>query len=170
MCSKFIGIDNGVSGFMAVIEGNKIVDYKRCPRENPCEILDFLEKHKDVTLVAIESGLITHKFRGVTGTAFEWQGRYKMCLDIKGIPYIMADPRVSGWRKKLGFKSNKREDYKEESITLCMRYFENAEDELTFPCRKRVDGHLVDDEYIDDNLADSCMLAKYAELMEGAKK
>lgn len=163
MCSKFIGIDNGVTGFIAVIEDDVIIEYIRYPRENPTMILEFLEKHKDVSLIAIEQAMMTTKFKHVSAVAYEVQGRYFMCFDIKKMDYIKADPRVNGWRKKMGYVSKKRNDYKIESIELVKKLFKNWEESLTFKCNKRIDHKIQETTYLDDNLADSCMLAKYAQ-------
>ena len=161
---KFLGVDNGKTGWMVAIVGNTIIDKQCYESNNAKSTIAFLEKHNDAKLVALEEPFMSFQFSKVSAVGFELMGRYKACFEILDIPYTMASPRVGGWRKLCGYKTKGRDNLKQESIKFVLEQFDNGEEHIAYTARKRIDGHLQPTVMYNDNIADSVMLAVYARL------
>jgi hypothetical protein len=171
MSNKFLGVDNGKTGWMVAIIGNEIVDKQCYESNNAKSTIAFLEKHNDAKLIALEEPFMSFQFSKVSAVGFELMGRYKACFEILDAPYTMASPRVGGWRKLVGYTSKGRDNLKQESIALVLQQFINGEEHISFVSRKRVEGKLQPVKQYNDNIADSVMLAVYARLhYEGGKE
>ena len=158
----FIGIDNGKSGAIAIISGNKVKDVLSYPVDNPVLIYKFLKKYKNACLTAIEESFMSTMFAGATANGYECQGRYLMCLDLLNMKYVKASPRVKGWRYKLGFTSKGRQNLKQESIQVCLDTFKNASDFIQYEKSIVKEHKRIKTIAYNDNIADSILLAEYA--------
>src|SRR5574344_1536760 len=101
---RVAGVDNGVSGWIAVVEGDKVIDCLKYPRGEETKIIDFLKKN-EVKQLVLEEPLMMSRFKHVSGIAFELLGVYKLSCMIAGVPFEVASPRQKGWRYSLGYKS-----------------------------------------------------------------
>lgn len=159
---RVAGVDNGVSGWIAVVEGDKVIDCLKYPRGEETKIIDFLKKN-EVKQLVLEEPLMMSRFKHVSGIAFELLGVYKLSCMLANVPFEVASPRQKGWRYSLGYKSTRRADFKEESIQKACDTYSNAEEWITYKRNAIVDHKRTEITCKDDNLADSIMLAKYAE-------
>lgn len=165
----FLGIDNGKSGAIAVIKGDTVIDVLPYPVDNPCMIFHFLQKYKEASLAAIEESFMSTAFAGATANGYECQGRYLMCLDLLNMKYVKASPRVKGWRYKLGFQAKGRQNLKKESVDVCLERFKNATDYIRYE-KNCIENHKrVKTFAYNDNIADSILLAQYAQKLHNGE-
>lgn len=132
----YIGVDPGNQGGLALIHGNKAIEYERMPDIAGIDTFmsnAFLASEGNVVCIFEEhkgggpqTNANTHRSAGY------YQGIFKALCQVYAIPLHMITPQA--WKKKLG--ANKDKD---RSIAMAEEIFPGIN--LLFPrCRNKADG------------------------------
>jgi hypothetical protein len=95
--SKFVGIDPGSTGAIAVVENNKLILFN-LKDKNTLEIANFLKKHNTARFALEE---VSPSFKGIAyNKARESYIQLKTLLEIQALPFQTFRPNsANGWMR-----------------------------------------------------------------------
>lgn len=155
---KYIGIDNGLSGGIAIIEGRKILELRTMPTVQATDtrgeydvhaIVEILKKYPDSSVI-IEKAHAMPKLGTVS--AFSFGKLYGMMIGIASalnMPYSIVHAKT--WQKEM-FQDLNSENTKQASVLKAKQLYPEQSFLATERSKKPHDG-----------LTDALLLATYAQ-------
>ena len=154
---KYIGIDNGLSGGIAIIEDRQIIELLTMPiikgshtrnEYDITAIINILEKHKENATLIIEKAQAMPVLGSVQ--AFSFGKLYGIMLGLAvalKIPHVIVHART--WQKEM-FRDINTDDTKKASAIIATQLFPEQSFLATERCKK-----------IHSGLTDAILLAEY---------
>ena len=149
MDNIYIGIDPGVTGAIAVLNDNQIMQVVDFPRDNPRRLISIYKGFNTPNVkVCVEDIIILSKQLNVISAKklYETFFQHKFCLDYYGIDYKIVN--VKTWQKEFGLTKTKKITNKIEPWGLALNLFGYTNKHLRVKSK-------------DHNKADALLIAEY---------
>jgi len=156
---KYIGIDNGLNGGIAIIENKKVIELLKMPiilgsndrnEYDITEIIKILSKYKNDAIMIIEKAQAMPKLGSVQ--AFSFGKLYGIMLGLANalkIPHSIVHSKT--WQKEM-FRDLSKTNTKQASVIVAKQLYPEQTFLATPRCKKP-----------DDGLSDAILIATYGE-------